>query len=102
MMPNWSCDPLSKKDQLVLPRSIRKNDWDSTKSSNKINQQPQNGESLPVLTTGQLFLHSWRHFLGLHLSELTIAIRVNLWSDISLNSTVYNQDKANSKLKPKP
>ena len=31
----------------------------------------------PVLTTGQLFLHSWRHFLGLHLSELTMAIRVN-------------------------
>lgn len=35
------------------------------------------------MTTGQLFLHSWRHFLGLHLSEVTIAIRVNR-SDISL------------------
>lgn len=32
---------------------------------------------LPVLTTGQLFLHSWRHFLGLHLSSLTMAIRVS-------------------------
>lgn len=32
---------------------------------------------LPVLTTGQLFLHSWRHFFGLHLSLLTMAIRVN-------------------------
>lgn len=32
---------------------------------------------LPVLTTGQLFLHSCRHFLGLHLSAFTIAIRVN-------------------------
>ena len=35
------------------------------------------GIILPVLTTGQLFLHSWRHFLGLHLSSLTIAIRVS-------------------------
>jgi len=31
-------------------------------------------QSLPVLTTGQDFLHSCRHFLGLHLSELTMAI----------------------------
>jgi hypothetical protein len=31
-------------------------------------------QSLPVRTTGQDFLHSWRHFFGLHLSELTIAI----------------------------
>jgi len=30
--------------------------------------------SLPVLTTGHAFLHSWRHFFGLHLSELTMAI----------------------------
>jgi predicted transcriptional regulator len=29
------------------------------------------------LTTGQLFLHSWRHFFGLQRSELTIAIRVS-------------------------
>lgn len=29
-------------------------------------------------TTGQLFLHSWRHFLGLHLSWFTIAILVFL------------------------
>lgn len=31
---------------------------------------------LPILTTGQDFLHSCLHFLGLHLSELTMAIRV--------------------------
>lgn len=40
-------------------------------------------QSLPVLTTGHDFLHSCRHFFGLHLSLLTIAIRVNL-SDILL------------------
>ncbi|KAE8168777.1 hypothetical protein B0I72DRAFT_88194, partial [Yarrowia lipolytica] len=34
--------------------------------------------SLPVRTTGHDFLHSCRHFLGLHLSTLTIAIRVFL------------------------
>lgn len=32
----------------------------------------------PMRTTGQLFLHSWRHFLGLHLSWLTMAILVFL------------------------
>ena len=32
---------------------------------------------IPILTTGQDFLHSWRHFFGLHLSLLTIAILVN-------------------------
>lgn len=30
----------------------------------------------PMRVTGQLFLHSWRHFLGLHLSWLTMAILV--------------------------
>ena len=35
-------------------------------------------QSFPIRTTGQDFLHSCRHLLGLHLSELTIAIRVNL------------------------
>jgi hypothetical protein len=35
-------------------------------------------QSFPILTTGQDFLHSCRHLLGLHLSELTMAIRVNL------------------------
>lgn len=35
-------------------------------------------EVLPIRTTGQLFLHSWRHFLGLHLSWLTMAILVFL------------------------
>ena len=32
--------------------------------------------SFPVRTTGQLLLHSWRHLFGLHLSALTIAMRV--------------------------
>ena len=34
--------------------------------------------SLPIRTTGQLLLHSWRHLFGLHLSVLTMAIRVCL------------------------
>ncbi|EME50138.1 hypothetical protein DOTSEDRAFT_119979 [Dothistroma septosporum NZE10] len=34
--------------------------------------------SLPVRTTGHDFLHSCLHFLGLHLSELTMAILVTL------------------------
>ena len=34
--------------------------------------------NFPIRTTGQDFLHSWRHRLGLHLSELTMAIRVSL------------------------
>ena len=33
--------------------------------------------SLPILTTGHDFLHSCRHFLGLHLSLFTMAIRVS-------------------------
>ena len=37
---------------------------------------PTSIQSLPSFTTGQLFLHSWRHFFGLHLSVFTIAIRV--------------------------
>ena len=32
--------------------------------------------SLPIRTTGQLFLHSWRHLFGLHRSLLTMAILV--------------------------
>ncbi|OBA22399.1 hypothetical protein METBIDRAFT_39834 [Metschnikowia bicuspidata var. bicuspidata NRRL YB-4993] len=35
-------------------------------------------QSLPVLTTGQDFLHSCLHFLGLHLSADTMAILVPL------------------------
>jgi len=35
-------------------------------------------QSLPMRTTGQVFLHSCRHRLGLHLSSLTMAIRVCL------------------------
>lgn len=34
--------------------------------------------NLPIRTTGHDFLHSWRHRFGLHLSSLTIAIRVCL------------------------
>jgi hypothetical protein len=34
--------------------------------------------TLPIRTTGQDFLHSCLHFFGLHLSLLTIAIRVSL------------------------
>ena len=37
--------------------------------------------SLPILTTGHDRLHSCRHFLGLHLSALTMAIRVSLSDD---------------------
>ena len=37
---------------------------------------PTSIQSFPSLTTGQDFLHSCRHFLGLHFSALTIAIRV--------------------------
>lgn len=34
--------------------------------------------SLPILTTGQYFLHSCLQRFGLHLSEFTIAIRISL------------------------
>ena len=37
---------------------------------------PTSIQSLPNLTTGQPFLHSWLHFLGLHLEALIMAIRV--------------------------
>ena len=40
---------------------------------------PTSMQSFPSLTTGQDFLHSWLHFLGLHFDVLTIAIRVK-WS----------------------
>jgi hypothetical protein len=45
---------------------------------------PTSMQSLPSLFTGQDFLHSWRHFFGLHRSELTIAIRV--WASSPLPS----------------
>ncbi|KAK2023816.1 hypothetical protein LZ31DRAFT_476956 [Colletotrichum somersetense] len=35
-------------------------------------------QSFPERTTGHDFLHSWRHFFGLHLSLLTMATRVSL------------------------
>jgi hypothetical protein len=47
-------------------------------------------QSLPILTTGQDFLHSCRHRLGLHLSELTIAILVSL----SVSSNAFFLDAA--------
>lgn len=34
----------------------------------------------PILTTGHIFLHSCRHFFGLHRSSLTMAIRVSVSS----------------------
>lgn len=46
--------------------------------------------SLPIRTTGQDFLHSCLHLFGLHLSELTIAIRVNL----SVSSVAFLRDIA--------
>jgi hypothetical protein len=39
--------------------------------------------SFPTFTTGHDFLHSCLHFFGLHLSSLTIAIRVNVSSGSS-------------------
>jgi hypothetical protein len=44
---------------------------------------PTSMQSLPCLTTGQDFLHSCRHFLGLQRSELTIAMRVRCSSALS-------------------
>jgi hypothetical protein len=37
---------------------------------------PTSMQSFPNLTTGHDFLHSCRHFFGLHFSAETIAIRV--------------------------
>ena len=45
---------------------------------------PTSIQSFPSLTTGQDFLHSWLHFLGLHLEALRIAIRVSESSPLSL------------------
>ena len=42
--------------------------------------------SLPMRTTGHVFLHSCLHFFGLHLSSLTMAMRVSssaLWCKVS-------------------
>ncbi|KAI9222483.1 hypothetical protein BC828DRAFT_345985 [Blastocladiella britannica] len=40
--------------------------------------EPTSIHSLPMRTTGHDFLHSCRHFFGLHLSSDTMAIRVSL------------------------
>lgn len=45
-------------------------------------------QSFPIRTTGQDFLHSCLHLLGLHLSALTIAIRVSL----SVSSVAFRLD----------
>ena len=55
--------------------------------------------NLPVLTTGQLFLHSCLHFFGLHLSPLTIAIRVRR-SDIANDSLLVNHPAAETSATP--
>ncbi len=47
---------------------------------------------LLILTTGQDFLHSCRHFLGLHLSELTMAILVNLSAILTVVEVVHTFD----------
>lgn len=46
-------------------------------------------QSLPSFTTGQDFLHSWLHFLGLHFSGVTIAIRVKASSSLSLDLPAF-------------
>ena len=46
-------------------------------------------QSLPSLTTGHDFLHSWWHFLGRHRSVLTIAIRACASSVLSFLSPAF-------------
>lgn len=53
--------------------------------------------SFPIRTTGHDFLHSWRHRFGLHLSSLTIAIRVCL----SVSSFALFRDILKSKTSQK-
>ena len=50
---------------------------------------PTSIQSFPNLTTGHDFLHSWRHFFGLHLSVLTMAIRICLSSPLSSFVTTF-------------
>lgn len=47
---------------------------------------------LPIDTTGQDRLHSWRHFFGLHLSSFIIAIR-----DFSSDSAIFLRTKVPDK-----
>lgn len=50
--------------------------------------------SFPIRTTGQYFLHSCRHRFGLHLSELTMAIRISLSvSSVALLRGIYKNEK---------
>lgn len=46
-------------------------------------------EILPILTTGQDFLHSCLHFLGLHRSAFTMAILVSLSCSAIAPSSLY-------------
>lgn len=50
--------------------------------------------SLPVLFTGQVFLHSCLHFLGLHLSGLIMAIL----SFSSTSTMIVNNHLINNRL----
>lgn len=43
---------------------------------------PTSMHSLPCFTTGQDFLHSCRHFFGLHFSAVMMAIRVSVCSSL--------------------
>ncbi len=60
--------------------------------------------SSPIRTTGQDFLHSCRHFFGLHLSLLTMAILVNLSCDMLLLKikTNQNQNESNTEINKLP
>jgi hypothetical protein len=66
----------------IFSRTERRWELRKDEEENGVVEEWGEGKHGPVFTTGQLFLHSWRHFLGLHLSELTIAILVNR-SDIA-------------------
>ncbi len=69
-----------------LPQCIAFLDDEQESSVSLIMNLMQRTASSPILTTGQDFLHSCLHFLGLQRSALTIAILVNLsCSDITLN-----------------
>lgn len=77
----YNYSPKYNFNQVSYPQIIQNQNIRSAIDSNNNNNSHKfksRKAQLPVLTTGQLFLHSCRHFLGLHLSELTIAIRVNL------------------------
>lgn len=62
---------------------------------------PTSMHNLPMRTTGHDFLHSWRHRFGLHLSSLTIAMRVclsvsslDLFRDILFEEEIFMSQKS--------